>query len=67
MHKQQKPVMFEKLFVSMTGLFPSAQYLEAEGTMVNGGRTGNINQIYNLLQRHVHALLLKTVFLDTLF
>ena len=53
MHEQQKPVTFEKLFVSMTGLFPSAQYLEAEGTVVNGGRPGNINQTCNLLQRHV--------------
>lgn len=45
MYEQQKPVTSENLFISMTGLFSSAQYLEAEGTMVNGGRPRNIKPI----------------------
>lgn len=36
--EQKKPVTFEKLCVSVTGLLPSVQYLEAEGTVVNERR-----------------------------
>lgn len=53
MHEQEKSVLFGKCFVGMTGLFPSAQYLEAEGSMDDGGEPGNINQSCNFLQRIV--------------
>lgn len=35
MHEQQKSVTFRET-VSMTDLFPSAQYLEVEGAVGNG-------------------------------
>lgn len=54
MHEQQKPVTFRET-VNMIDLFLSAQYLEVEGAVGNGGRPGNVNHTCNLLQRHIGA------------